>query len=138
MTRIQSKPTKTFENNWREVDFHIDIEGNLTDTHIQTALTQLNMIANKVQEIGTPEVPWFPTRIEDFDFIGKRTLGEGDGIQESDHPSFRDPVYRERRNFISQLAFDYRISDAKIPDVEYTATEKKVWQYCYDKLKPLL
>jgi len=54
-----------------------------------------------VQEVGTPEVPWFPTRIEDFDFIGKRTLSEGDGIQEADHPSFRDPEYKKRRSFIT-------------------------------------
>jgi len=38
------------------------------------------LIAENVTEVGTPEVPWFPTRIEDFDFIGKRVLGEGDGI----------------------------------------------------------
>jgi len=46
-------------------------------------------------------VPWFPTRIEDFDHIGKRILGEGDGIQEADHPSFRDPEYIKRRAFIA-------------------------------------
>lgn len=44
------------------------------------ALNQLRLIANDVREVGTVEVPWFPTRIEDFDFIGRRTLSEGDGI----------------------------------------------------------
>lgn len=52
--------------------------------------------------------------------IGKKTLGEGDGIQEADHPSFRDPVYRERRQFIADLGLSYNLSDEKIPEVKYT------------------
>jgi hypothetical protein len=72
-------------------------------------------VALEVTELGTPEVPWFPTRIEDFDWIGKKTLSEGDGLVETDHPSFRDLAYRERRNFIANLAFDYKIADKSIP-----------------------
>lgn len=55
----------------------------------------------KVTIVGTPEVPWFPTQIEDFDHIGKRTLSSGDGIQASDHPGFHDLEYRKRRDMIS-------------------------------------
>lgn len=73
-------PSKFIENNWREVDFFIDIEGELSNPNVQKALNELSLICNRVTEVGTPEVPWFPTRIEDFDFIGKRVLGEGDGI----------------------------------------------------------
>lgn len=73
-------PSKFIENNWREVDFYIDIEGELNNPNVQKALNELSLIVNKITEVGTPEVPWFPTRIEDFDFIGKRVLGEGDGI----------------------------------------------------------
>jgi hypothetical protein len=39
--------------------------------------------------------------MEDFDFVGKRILSEGDGIQETDHPSFRDKDYKKRRDFIA-------------------------------------
>jgi len=73
-------PSKFIENNWREVDFYIDIEGELNNPNVQKALNELSLIVNKITEVGTPEVPWFPTRIEDFDFIGKRVLREGDGI----------------------------------------------------------
>lgn len=83
-------------------------------------------------------MPWFPTRLEDFDEIGKRILGEGDGIQEADHPSFRDPVYKKRRDFIASVAQDYKLRDSNIPDVEYTAQEVGVWKHCYPKLKRLL
>lgn len=96
------------------------------------------MISEKVTEVGTVEVPWFPTRIEDFDHIGKRILSEGDGIQESDHPSFRDPVYRARREEITALAMGYRVNDPNIPFVDYNKDEIGVWSYVYPKLKKLL
>ena len=138
MTSIQSRPSKFVENNWRQVNFFIDFDGNYTDNNVQKAVRELNIIADKVTEVGTPEVPWFPTRIEDFDHIGKRILGEGDGIQEADHPSFRDPVYIKRRAFIAQVAFDYKVNDVSIPEVQYTAEETGVWKHCYPKLKALL
>ena len=80
MTRISSLPSKIILDNWRETNFFVDIEGNTTDANIKKALQELSLVVNNIQEIGAPEVPWFPTRIEDFDFIGKKTLGEGEGI----------------------------------------------------------
>ena len=56
-------------------------------------------------------VPWFPIDINDFDHIGKRTLSEGDGIQDADHPGFRDPVYIKRRDEVTSIAMDYRMSE---------------------------
>lgn len=88
-------------------------------------------------EVGTPEVPWFPTRIEDFDQIGNKLLAEGDGIQEADHPSFRDPEYRKRREMIARAALDYRLSDDEIPRINYTDEETSVWRHCYPKLREL-
>ena len=93
LTRINSKPSKIVENNWRTVEFFVDLEGSLKDKNVQKAIQELNLIADKVTEVGSVEVPWFPTRIEDFDHIGKKTLDESD-IGELDHPSFRDPVYK--------------------------------------------
>lgn len=101
-------------------------------------MDELNLISERVTEVGTPEVPWFPTRIEDFNFIGKKVLSEGDGIQEADHPSFRDPVYRQRREFIASHAFHYNVNDEDIPSIKYTEQEIGVWKHCYPKLKALL
>jgi len=101
-------------------------------------MNELNLITNRSYETVTPEVPWFPTRIEDFDFIGKRVLSEGDGIQEADHASFRDPEYRARRKEITDVALNYNIRDGAIPDIEYTENELMTWNYCYPKLKKLL
>lgn len=39
---------------------------------------------------------------------------------------------------IANLAFDYKIADKKIPEVDYNTDEIGVWNYCYPKLKALL
>jgi hypothetical protein len=94
-------------------------------------------MSNKVTIVGTPQVPWFPTNIYDFDNIGKRILSSGDGIQETDHPSFSDPAYRKRRDFITAAAFSYKLSDSNLPTIAYNDDEKGVWKFCYGRLKEL-
>ena len=86
-----------------------------------------------ITKVGSKAVPWFPIDINDFDHIGKRILSEGDGIQDADHPGFRDPVYRERRKEVTQMAMDYRMVES-IPTLEYTQQEKDVWAFCYKNL----
>lgn len=39
---------------------------------------------------------------------------------------------------ITSVAFDYRISDGIIPDIDYNENELMTWNYCYPKLKKLL
>ena len=101
MTSLQSKPQIIEHGLGRHFEFFVDFEGKETDEYVQRTINELKKICDKVTIIGSREVPWFPTHIEDFDFIGKRVLSEGDGIQEADHPGFRDPEYRKRRDYIS-------------------------------------
>jgi len=53
-----------------------------------------------------------------------------------DHPGFKDPVYRRRRNEIAKLALDYREGDA-VPRVDYTEEEQAVWALTWERLSPL-
>jgi phenylalanine-4-hydroxylase len=53
-----------------------------------------------------------------------------------DHPGFRDPVYRARRNAIAKLALDHR-EGTPPPFVAYTEQEHEVWRKVWDHLAPL-
>lgn len=52
-----------------------------------------------------------------------------------DHPGFRDPIYRARRNQIARAALDYRGGPA--PTIEYTQAEHAVWREVWKTLAPL-
>lgn len=65
-------------------------------------------------------------------------VGENDRViaeLDPDHPGFRDPEYRARRNEIAQIAIDYK-PGTPIPDAPYTAEEHEVWRVINEELKP--
>jgi len=82
-------------------------------------------------------VPWFPTKFEDFDNIGRKVLVFGDGIEEIDHPTCNDPEYRARRKYIGEVSLTYKMSDPEIPKIKYTEDEKSAWRYCFSKQQKL-
>jgi len=53
-----------------------------------------------------------------------------------DHPGFRDPEYRKRRNYIAHLAEGY-VSGNTIPDAPYSAEEDVLWGIIQDALEPV-
>lgn len=52
-----------------------------------------------------------------------------------DHPGFRDPEYRARRNQIAQIALSY-LPGEPIPSAPYTDEEHWVWQTIWKALGP--
>ena len=52
-----------------------------------------------------------------------------------DHPGFRDPQYRARRNSIARIAMDYR-PGTRIPDAPYTPEEHNLWRVIHDAVGP--
>src|SRR5437588_8413225 len=52
-----------------------------------------------------------------------------------DHPGFRDPEYRRRRNQIAEIAMKYQPRDP-IPDAPYTIEEHQVWSTIWRALQP--
>lgn len=53
-----------------------------------------------------------------------------------DHPGFRDPAYRERRNAIAQIALDHE-PHTPVPDAPYTAEEQAVWRNVCEEIEPV-
>jgi phenylalanine-4-hydroxylase len=52
-----------------------------------------------------------------------------------EHPGFRDPEYRARRNAIADIAMSYRPGQP-IPQAPYTELEHRVWQTIWNALGP--
>lgn len=50
-----------------------------------------------------------------------------------DHPGFRDPAYRARRDAIASLARDHHAGEEP-PAVEYTAEEHALWREVLERL----
>merc|ERR1712080_770546 len=80
-------------------------------------------------------VPWFPSKIQALDRFANQILSYGSEL-DSDHPGFTDPVYRARRKYFADIAFNYKHGQ-EIPRVEYSAEEIKTWGTIYNKLKAL-
>jgi len=63
--------------------------------------------------------------------------GAEDIVQlDQNHPGFRDPDYRARRNHIAQQALRWKQGDP-VPDVQYTDVEQAVWRTVWEHLAPL-
>lgn len=52
-----------------------------------------------------------------------------------DHPGFRDPGYRARRNTIAQIAVDHE-PGTPVPDAPYVEQEHAVWRTIREELAP--
>jgi phenylalanine-4-hydroxylase len=69
------------------------------------------------------------------DFAG--SVETADLVQlDPDHPGFRDPAYRGRRNAIARLAIEHREGDS-VPRVLYADEEQGVWRAVWEHLAPL-
>jgi phenylalanine-4-hydroxylase len=77
-------------------------------------------------------IPWFPRKPRDLDAINDKCLQMGEALA-SDHPGATDPEYRSRRVEVTALAKKYRHGE-KIPEVEYSESEKAVWKEVFTTL----
>ncbi|KAG4071537.1 hypothetical protein HA402_011691 [Bradysia odoriphaga] len=80
-------------------------------------------------------VPWFPRRIRDLDRFANQILSYGAEL-DSDHPGFTDEVYRNRRKYFADIAFNYRHGQP-LPRVDYTKEETDTWGIVFNKLTTL-
>jgi phenylalanine-4-hydroxylase len=67
---------------------------------------------------------------------GDEAMAEDAIVQlDPDHPGFRDPEYRARRNEIARIAAEYK-TGMPIPDAPYSDEEHMLWRIIRDALEP--
>lgn len=137
LAHIESRSSKRAEDAY---EFMVEVDdGSKGDS--QAALDSLKDMSGYFQVIGhdykdhADTIPWFPRSIKDLDQFANQILSYGHEL-DADHPGFKDPVYRQRRKFFADIAFNYKHGE-EIPRVEYTAEEIKTWSTIYGKLKAL-
>ncbi|KAH8863379.1 Tyrosine 3-monooxygenase [Schistosoma japonicum] len=89
----------------------------------------INLINNQKQQV------WYPQHISDLDKCQHLLLKFQPELQ-TDHPGFHDKVYRERREKIAHIAFNYKHGDP-IPEIEYTKEEIETWGLVFIKMKDI-
>lgn len=118
----------------RVYDFQVNVDPHVSNDVVQTAVQELlqSRTCVNVTFLGGEQIPWFPRNIKDLDLFNHQVLEAGGELQ-SDHPGFSDKEYRSRREMIAEIAMNYNQGE-KIPNVEYTQSEKETWGKIYEKL----
>ncbi|XP_049314375.1 protein henna [Bactrocera dorsalis] len=93
-----------------------------------------NIISRDYKD-NSAAVPWFPRRIRDLDRFANQILSYGSEL-DSDHPGFTDPVYRQRRQYFADIAYNYKHGEP-LPRVEYTKEEVETWGIMFRNLTKL-
>ncbi|XP_011195936.1 protein henna [Zeugodacus cucurbitae] len=93
-----------------------------------------NIISRDYKD-NSAAVPWFPRRIRDLDRFANQILSYGSEL-DSDHPGFTDPVYRQRRKYFADIAYNYKHGEP-LPRVDYTKEETETWGIIFRNLTKL-
>ncbi|CAJ0568693.1 unnamed protein product, partial [Mesorhabditis spiculigera] len=140
LTHIESRPSKTHKGSY---DILVECAPEADQKAVEGIIQMFKKKAETmfVQDYNTnskqnmESVPWYPKKINDLDQFANRILSYGAEL-DSDHPGFRDEVYRKRRKEFADIAFNYKHGE-KIPKVVYTDEEVATWRTVYNELVSL-
>mmetsp|Transcript_170909 Transcript_170909/g.547764 ORF Transcript_170909/g.547764 Transcript_170909/m.547764 type:complete len:494 (-) Transcript_170909:175-1656(-) len=134
LTHLESK---LYNYSFDGATIEFDIDGVVgTNPRIEEALKHIRSLGVQAEVRPPIPVPWFPSTRKEIDLCVEDVIGAGaGGLVDQDHPGFNDKEYMKRREEITRIANGYREGDGRIPRLEYTAEEVRVWKAVYEKLE---
>ncbi|XP_076032905.1 phenylalanine hydroxylase isoform X2 [Oratosquilla oratoria] len=135
LLHIESRPSH------REANYEFIVECDSATGDLGVAMEEVRGMTSYFQVISRNHkdnkdtVPWFPRKINDLDRFANQILSYGSEL-DSDHPGFTDPVYRARRKYFADIAYNYKHGES-IPRIDYTEEEKKTWGEVFRNLTHL-
>ncbi|XP_071524848.1 protein henna isoform X1 [Panulirus ornatus] len=135
LLHIESRPSR------RDAKYEFMVECDSSRGNLGAAMEQLRANCSYFQVISRNHldnkdtVPWFPRKIADLDRFANQILSYGSEL-DADHPGFTDPVYRKRRKYFADIAYNYK-HNQEIPRVDYTQEETRTWGMVFRNLTKL-
>ncbi|XP_036390705.1 tyrosine 3-monooxygenase [Megalops cyprinoides] len=130
---LETRPSRKPSGSLEDLDYLVRCEVHLSD--VSTLISSVKRIAGDVRTTKEVKFHWFPTKITELDKC-HHLVTKFDPDLDQDHPGFTDPVYRQRRKMIGDIAFRYKHGDP-IPRVDYTEEEIGTWREVYSTLREL-
>ncbi|XP_077466827.1 tyrosine 3-monooxygenase-like [Stigmatopora argus] len=131
--KIHHLETRKAKDDVQSLEYFVRCEAPLSD--VSTLVASVKSNAQRVRTSEEVKFPWFPKKISDLDKC-QQLVTQYDPDKDQEHPGFKDPVYRERRQLVADIALKYRHGDL-IPRVEYTDSEIATWGKVYRMLRDL-
>ncbi|XP_047142045.1 protein henna isoform X1 [Hydra vulgaris] len=109
---------------------HIE-HNNKKNEYICTIRDERKIEASSCLDTST-EIHWFPKNEAELDQHPSHVLNYGLEL-DGNHPSFTDPVYRQRRTELASIAKNYQYGQV-IPRITYTSQEIETWNSLFKVL----
>ncbi|KAG9331104.1 hypothetical protein JZ751_020262 [Albula glossodonta] len=130
---LETRPSRKLSGSLENLDYFVRCEVHLSD--VSTLIGSVKRIAEDVRTTKEVKVHWFPKKITELDRC-HHLVTKFDPDLDQDHPGFTDPIYRQRRISIADIAFTFRHGE-RIARVEYTQEEIGTWRQVYSTLREL-
>ena len=109
LNHIESRSSKRFPNDY---EFIVELDtktGNMDQAldALRQKSQYMTIISRDRDRADSKSVPWFPGKRKDLDQFANQILSYGAEL-DSDHPGFKDPVYRARRKEFADIAYHYK------------------------------
>ncbi|XP_012683557.1 tyrosine 3-monooxygenase [Clupea harengus] len=130
---LETRPSRKPRDGLEDLEYFVQCEVHLSD--VSTLVSSIKRIAEDVRTTKEVKFHWFPKKITELDQC-HHLVTKFDPDLDQDHPGFTDPVYRQRRKMIGDIAFRYK-QGVSIPRVEYTEEEIGTWREVYGTLRDL-